>query len=393
MEDFLKRTWAEVDLNAIEHNFKVIRSAVNKKSLIMCVIKADAYGHGSTFLAKEYENLGADWFGVSNIEEALQLRENGIKKPILILGYTPISSIEKLADYNISQAVLSLEYANSLSDASEKLGLNIKVHIKIDSGMSRIGLVCHDDNSLNKAVNDIIDISKLKGITIEGMFTHFSVSDDGKDGEAYTKEQFDRFKFVIDKVRISGIDVPLCHCCNSGAIIDYPEMNLDMVRAGIILYGLSPSSKTKNKLNLKPAMKLKTVISLLKYIEPGSAVSYGRTFISDKKIKVATVPIGYADGYSRAFSNKSQMIVCNKRVNVIGRVCMDQLILDVSDVSDIHEGSIVTVFGDELTVDELANIANTINYEIVCLVGKRVPRIYIKDNKTVGQLNYILNSN
>lgn len=391
MENFLKRTWAEVDLNAIDHNFKLIRSVVNKKSLIMCIIKADAYGHGSTFLAKEYEKLGADWFGVSNIDEALQLRESGIKKPILILGYTPISCADKLANYNISQAVLSLEYAKLLSSACEKLGVNVKVHIKIDSGMSRIGLVCHDTASANKAIDDIKEISKLKGITIEGMFTHFAVSDEGADGEAYTKEQFNRFKYVIDNVKKAGIDIPLCHCCNSGAIIDYPEMNLDMVRAGVILYGLAPSIKTKNKLDLKPAMKLKTVVSLLKYIEPGSSVSYGRTFISDKKMKVATVPIGYADGYSRAFSNKAQMVVCDKRVNIIGKVCMDQLILDVSDIDDIYEGAIVTVFGDELSVDELAAIANTINYEIVCLVGKRVPRIYMKDNKPVGQLNYILN--
>ncbi len=393
MEQFLKRTWAEIDLDAVKHNFLKIRESINPKSKIMCVVKADAYGHGAEFLSKEYQTLGADWFSVSNIDEAMQLRDCGITKPILILGYTPVTEAPKLAQFSISQAVLSEEYAEELSKVAVQNEITVKVHVKLDSGMARIGLVCHDEMLCDQTTRSLEKIYHKKGLELEGLFTHFAVSDEGKDGEIATKKQYQNFMRVVNRFQEKGYKIPLCHCCNSGAILDYPEMDLDMVRAGIILYGLLPSIKTRNQLDFKPVMQLKTVISQLKTVKGHTPVSYGGTFVTTRQTKIASVPIGYADGYFRSFSNRSEMLVRGKRVPVIGRVCMDQLMLDVTDVSQVEEGDVVTVFGkdgsEEISASDLAKLADTISYEIICLLGKRVPRVYLKDGKTVGQLNYI----
>lgn len=393
MNTFLRRTWAEIDLDAVKHNYNQIRKSVNPSTKIMCVVKADAYGHGATFLAKEYESLGADWFAVSNIDEAMQLRGCAITKPILILGYTPVCMAGVLAENNISQAILSEKYAIELSNYARKCGVSVNAHIKIDTGMSRIGLMCQDISRDYSVIDSAKRICEIDNINVQGIFTHFAVSDDGEEGRKNTIYQYNNFMFVVNSLRDMGYKLPLCHCGNSGAIIDYKDMNLDMVRAGIILYGLSPSKKLEGKLDLKPVMQLKSVVSQLKDIEDGTTVSYGKTFTAKGKRKIATVPIGYADGYSRGFSNKAKMIINGKRVPVIGRVCMDQLMLDVTDVEDVREGSVVTVFGTdnstEVSVNELAGIINTINYELICLVGKRVTRVYMKDGNQVGQFNYI----
>lgn len=394
MSGFLKRTWVEVDLDAIKYNYLQIRKRVPRQSKIMCVVKADAYGHGAEFLTKEYESLGADWFAVSNLEEAIQLRENGISRPILILGYTPVCEAKTLLQLNISQAVLSEDYALKLSDAAKLAGGRISVHIKLDSGMSRIGIACQNDLMCEHAVDSVKNIYNLPGLCVEGIFTHFAVSDYGDQGELETKEQYRKFQEVVSALKASGYEIPLCHCSNSGAILDYPEMSLDMVRAGIILYGLSPSAKINNNVELRPAMQLKTVISQIKTVERDTAVSYGRTFITKRQTRIATVPIGYADGYLRSFSNTAHMLVHGKRVPVIGRVCMDQLMIDVTEVPAAKEGDCVTVFGKDgesfISVDELARLDNSINYEIICLIGKRVPRIYIKNGEHFGLINYIL---
>ena len=390
---FLKRTWAEIDLDALKYNFMSIRKKIPEKSKIMCVVKADAYGHGAKFIARELEEYGADWFSVSNIEEAMELRNYGVKKPILVLGYTPEYMVDKLNEYDISQAVLSSEYANKIIQECKKRGIKTKVHIKIDTGMNRIGFAGKNDDEINKTVDEIVHLCGQSELIVEGAFTHFSVADEPQSGEEYTEKQYFNFMRVLNSVEERGIKIPLRHCSNSGNIIQHPEMSLDMVRAGIILYGLYPSAELKGKIDLKPVMQLKTVISQLKKVSAGASVSYGRTFVTAKETSIATVPIGYADGYLRGFSNCAKMIVNGKRVPVIGRVCMDQLMLDVSDIPDLKEGALVTVFGVDgkasVSVDELATILKTINYEIVCLIGRRVPRIYFKNGRNIGKLNYM----
>lgn len=398
MDPYLRRTWARIDLDAIDYNYSQIRQHIDKKSKILCVVKADAYGHGATVLAKEYENLGADFLGVSNLEEAIQIREAGVSLPILILGYTPPHLACLLSKYNISQTVVSLEHAQELNKNAAEQDISINIHIKIDTGMNRLGLVVNNLSDSDTVATTIKDISKLHNLSIEGMFTHFAVADEGDDGREFTLKQYELFTAVINRSKERGVNIPICHCCNSGAILDYPEFSLDMVRPGIILYGLLPSNKCKTKLDLVPAMELKAIVSMVKYANEASSVSYGRTFnVNKANMKIATVPIGYADGYKRSLSSKAYMSVCKKKAPVIGRVCMDQTMLDVTNIDGVTEGSVVTIFGrncdNKIIVDELATISGTINYEFICLLGKRVPRIYYKNDKAVATLNYILPNN
>lgn len=384
---YLRRTWAEINLNAVEHNYRVIREKLDGGCKLMCVIKADGYGHGSVVLAKEYERLGADWFAVSNIEEAIQLRQNGITVPILILGYTPASMADKLNEFNITQAVLTKNYACELSDYSKKYGVNTNVHVKLDTGMTRIGLMYQNPERDACTIDEIEEIYRLENLNVNGMFSHFAVADDGEDGEEYTEKQLACFNSAIKLLKQRGIVFENYHIANSGGIIDYKCAHFNMVRAGIILYGLLPSCKLKHEADLINVMELKSVISQIKTVEPDTTISYGRTYTTDKPTKIATVPIGYADGYIRSFGKKAEMIVNGKRAKVVGRICMDQLMLDVSHIDGIKVGDIITVFGNDhgakLSVDEIASWSDTINYEVICLVGKRVPRLYYKDGKIV----------
>lgn len=389
MDNYFKRTWAEVNLNRVEHNFRVIKSQVASDTKVCCVIKADAYGHGAIELLQLYERIGADFFAVSNLEEALELRINGSKLPILILGYTPAAYARELSENNISQAVLSLEYAHELSESAKSLGVSVKVHLKVDTGMSRIGIMCQDIERDNAAAQ-ALEIFSLDNLVPEGIFTHFAVSDEREDGREYTLHQIECFKYLINALREKGIDTDkiICHCANSAAIMDYPEAKLDMVRAGIILYGLAPSGKLKGQLNLKPAMEIKSVIAHIKEIEAGTTISYGRTFMADRKLKIATVPIGYADGYIRNLAGEAYMIVGGRKAKVVGRICMDQCMLDVTGIDNVKVGDTVTVVGKvgdvEISTDDVASWTGTINYEVVCLVGKRVPRVYIKDKEVTA---------
>ena len=393
MNNFLRRTWAEVNADAIKHNFNEIRNVVDKDSAVMCVVKADAYGHGAVFLARLYEEAGADWFAVSNIEEAMQLRENGVSLPILILGFTPAYLAKELAVYNISQAVFSLDYAKELAEYAVKENVCVKIHIKLDTGMSRIGFMYQNMERDSDSLREIKEACALKGLFSEGIFTHFAMSDDGEDGRIPTIHQYECFSDAVKKLGDAGIRFSLVHCSNSGAIMDYKQVHCDCVRAGIILYGLAPSWKVQNKLDLRPAMKIKSVIAQIKTVEPGTAVSYGGTFVTQGQTKIATVPIGYADGYSRSLSNRAYMSVGGKRAAVIGRVCMDQVMLDVSEIEDVKVGDEVIVIGDgsdgAMSFDDIAEMTGTINYEVVCLVGKRVPRVYIRNGKNVGIMDSI----
>ncbi len=393
MDHFLKRTWAQIDLDAIKHNYLQIRNNISDKSMLLCVIKADAYGHGAVALAKEYERLGADWFAVSNLEEAFQLRNNGIKKPILILGYTPANMAYELSKLNISQAVFSEEYANDLSNYAAKNNVKVKIHLKIDTGMSRIGFVFKNERENLETIKELRRVCNLENLITEGIFTHFAVADEAGKSIETTNGQFSAFSDICKILKDSGINIKIRHCSNSGGILNYPQTNLDMVRAGIILYGLFPSIYVRNKLDLQPAIFLKTVFSQVKTVPEGTAVSYGGTFVTQRKTKIATVPIGYADGYLRVLSSKASMLVNGKKAPVIGRICMDQAMLDITDIENINSNTVVTVFGKdgdaEIKVEDIADIANTINYEILCLISKRIPRIYIKNGEKIGQLNYL----
>lgn len=383
--NMVKRTWAEISLNAIEHNYNVIRNKVADDTKVCCVIKADGYGHGAVELSQVYEKLGADFFAVSNIDEGIEIRKSGSKLPIVILGYTPVSEAENLAEYDISQAVFSLEYAKELSEKCVEEDCICKMHIKVDSGMSRIGFMCQEFPRDEYSIEEICEACCLPNLEVEGLFTHFCVSDEDAEGREFTNKQYENFIHVRDSLKKRGVDISVVHCSNSGAIEDYPETCCDMVRAGIILYGLAPSSKLADRLDLVPAMTLKTVVAFVKEVQKGATISYGRTFTADRKMKIATVPIGYADGFIRQNAKDGYMMVNGKKAKIVGRICMDQTMLDVTDIEDVKTGDEVVVFGtgenDEPTADSLAENTGTINYETVCLVGKRVPRIYIKDGK------------
>ena len=383
--NMVKRTWAEISLNAIEHNYNVIRNKVTDDTKVCCVIKADGYGHGAVELSQIYEKLGADFFAVSNIDEGIEIRKSGSKLPIVILGYTPVSEAENLAEYDISQAVFSLEYAKELSEKCVEEDCICKMHIKVDSGMSRIGFMCQEFPRDEYSIEEICEACCLPNLEVEGLFTHFCVSDEDAEGREFTNKQYENFIHVRDSLKKRGVDISVVHCSNSGAIEDYPETCCDMVRAGIILYGLAPSSKLADRLDLVPAMTLKTVVAFVKEVQKGATISYGRTFTADRKMKIATVPIGYADGFIRQNAKDGYMTVNGKKAKIVGRICMDQTMLDVTDIEDIKTGDEVVVFGTgengEPTADSLAENTGTINYETVCLVGKRVPRIYIKDGK------------
>lgn len=376
-----RRAWAEISLNNAEHNFRAIKEKVNSK--ICCVIKANAYGHGAVELAKLYERLGADFFAVSNIEEALQLRNNGISLPILVLGYTSAECAEVLAKNDIIQCVFSYEYGLSLAKVAREKKVKVKIHIKLDTGMGRIGFVCRDGND---EINKIAEICKLDSLEAEGVFMHFAVADEGVDGEKFTREQFNNFSEITEQLSKLGVEFKIKHCANSAAVFDYPEYHLDMVRAGVVLYGLQPSEKIKNKTDLKPVMSLNSVISHIKTVEKGQTVSYGRTYKADTSTKIATVPIGYADGFRRSNGQgKYSLSVNGKMAQIVGRICMDQLMIDVTNI-DCKIGDKVLIFGENqpFTADRLAKINNTINYEIVCDVGERVPRAFVENGKIIS---------
>lgn len=384
---FTRRLWAEINMDAAINNYNLIKNTIGDETKICCVIKADGYGHGAVELAKLYSELKADFFAVSNLDEAIEIRDAGIKEPMLILGYTPANRASDLCRYNVSQAVYSLEYAQMLSDECVKADVECKIHIKVDTGMSRIGFMCQEFPRDNESIDEIQSACSLPKLISEGIFTHFAVADEMDNGREYTDKQYDSFMYVVYTLKSRGVEFELRHCSNSGAILDHSDKKMDMVRAGIILYGLSPSEKLRDKLELEPIMRLKTMVSHVKEIKAGTTVSYGRTYTADRDMKVATVPVGYADGYIRAFAKDGYMYIKGKRVKIIGRICMDQTMLDVTDIEDVKIGDVVVLFGNgkggEPTPDDVACWGDTINYEIVCAVSKRVPRLYRRDGVTV----------
>jgi alanine racemase len=396
---FTRRLWAEINMNAITANYNMIRSCIGEDKKLCCVVKADGYGHGAVPLAKLYHELGADFFAVSNLDEALELREAGIEEPVLILGYTPPDRCVDLSRHAIRQAVYSLDYARALSAECAARDVSVRVHLKLDTGMSRIGFICQEFPRDDDSLEELKEACKLPHLQTEGIFTHFAVADDGASGEAFTNQQAEAFLHTVEALEREDIKIPIRHCSNSGAIIDYPELRLDMVRAGIILYGYAPSDQMRHTLPLQPAMRLKTLISHIKTVKPGATVSYGRTFTAEHEMRIATVPVGYADGYIRAFARDGYMFVWDKtkkfgkNCKIIGRICMDQCMLDVTDFPAAEVGNVVVVFGNgndgEPTAEDVARWGGTISYEVLCMVSKRVPRLY-RTNWITGEVVYKL---
>lgn len=392
MTQYFKRTWVEIDLDALEENYAAIRNVVHPGAEMMAIVKADAYGHGVEQTVRTFSACGCAWFGVSNLEEALQVRAINPDCDILILGYTPPEYAETLAINNITQAVLNSDYAARLSAAAVRSGVTVSVHIKVDTGMSRLGFVFHDSVTDVGAVAEIAAACRLPGLYPEGIFTHFASADE-PDGEVFTRLQYDLFITLIHALAFEGINFRLRHCCNSAATVLYPEMHLDLVRPGIILYGLLPAQWMRGRIRLRPLMQLKTVVSMTKTVEPETPVSYGRTYTTAGPTRLATVPIGYADGYPRALSGKAKMQVAGVDVPVVGRICMDQCMLDVTNAPAAADDMTVTVFSADpdspFCVDAIAAATGTINYELICGVNKRVPRLYRRGGKLEAVANYM----
>ena len=387
------RAWAEIDIDALEHNLREIKKCIKKDTRIMAVVKADAYGHGVLEVAKKAIESGADYLGVAWVCEAVELREMGMTVPIMVLGNSAYREIEEIVRYDITATVSDVGFAEKLSEAATKLSKTAKIHIKIDTGMSRIGFLSDSENARKDTCDKILKISKFSGLELEGIFSHFASADEN-DAD-YTCMQYNRFLAVVENLREMGLQIPIKHICNSAATMKFPEMHLDMVRLGIMMYGLYPSKDFDKKLlDLIPVMSFKARITEVKELDKGVSLSYGRAYCTEGKTKIATVSVGYADGYPRALSNIAEIMAGGERVKQVGRICMDQCMIDVSKVNNINVGDEVTLFGkaseNGVSADCLADTIGTINYEIVCNVARRVPRVYIKDGKVVKTLNYIL---
>jgi alanine racemase len=377
----LRPVWLEINLDNLVSNINGIKSIVDKDTMIMAVIKANGYGHGSVELAKMYKELGVERIATSIVTEAVELRKAGIKGPIHLLSYTPKEQLDLVVDYDIIQGIYNYNDAVELSKAAADKGKVVQIHLKIDSGMGRIGFLPNDDS-----IYEIVRISKLPNIEIEGAFTHFAKADE--TDKSFTRTQYERYQWVIGRLENEGINIKVKHVSNSAAIIDLPEYNLDMVRPGIILYGYYPSEEVnKDRISLKPAMTLKGKISNIKKVSKDTGISYGHIYHTSKDSVIATIPIGYADGYSRMLSGKGFVYIKGKRVPIVGRICMDQLMIDVTDIDDIQIGDEAVLFGvgndDYPKVEEIAALLGTINYELICMMGRRIPRIYIRNNKIV----------
>ncbi len=368
------RVYAQINKNSILENIKKIKSSLENDVKLMPVVKADAYGHGALEVAKILVPY-ADFFAVAVIEEALQIIEEGIKTPLLILGYVNPDSYEDIVDNDIRIPVFTYEAAQSLSKIAKSKNKVAKIHIAIDTGMNRIGF-----NTKSESLDAIKEISSLENISIEGIFTHFATADE-KDKSFMIRQEKLFSEFVL-QLEALGINIPIKHVSNSAAIIYGKSLNYNMVRSGIITYGLYPSNEVdKTNFMIEPSLELISHVVYVKTIEKGDTVSYGRTFTAEKKMKIATIPVGYADGYPRLLSNKGRVIINGKYAPVIGRICMDQFMVDVTDIDSVQEGDTVTLIGKQgnsfISADEIADFSQTINYEIICGIGKRVPRIYI----------------
>lgn len=367
--------WLEINLDNIGYNVRELKKLIAPGVKMMAVVKADGYGHGAIQIADAALKNGAEQLAVAILNEGLQLRKAGFGVPILILGYTPPEQAAEVVKNNLTQTVYTLEDARVLSWAAVQQRKTARIHIKIDTGMSRLGFLPGPES-----VNQIVEISKLPNLNVEGIFTHFADADNSD--KSYTEQQFMLFKNMLFQLTQHGVEIPVRHCANSAAIIDLPQTHLDMVRAGISMYGYYPSDLVdKTRVKLKPAFTLKARIAHVKTVPSDTSISYGRIFTTSKTSQIATIPIGYADGYPRAMANRGQMLVHGQQVPVVGRVCMDQCMVDVSELSGVQAGDEVVIIGVQeeqlLPVETFAEAIDTINYEVLCMISQRVPRTYI----------------
>ena len=379
-EQILKRTWAEIDLDQLAENYRLLREKAGEQVKFLGVVKGDAYGHGAVQVARELERLGADYLAVSSLDEARELRRGGVGAPILILGHTPPEMVPQLIEYGITQAVSARAKAEEYSAAAAESGGTLKVHIKVDTGMSRLGFLVRDGH-FDGGVEAIAASCELPNLEAEGIFTHFAASDaDDAPSEDYTRRQFAVFQKVIAALAARGRTFAIRHCANSGALARYPEMYLDMVRPGIALYGVGDDAES---LGLQPVMTLKSCVSTIKVFDPDTDISYGRTFHTAGKTRVGVLPIGYADGLFRGLSNHMAVQTADGPAPIRGRICMDMTMVDLTDKPDVHVGDAVELFGKRQRVDDLARVLDTIPYELTCAVSKRVPRLYMENGEVV----------
>lgn len=381
MESTLKRTWAEIHLDNLAYNYHAIQKQVGEKTKLLGVVKADAYGHGAVRIARVLETLGASYLAVSSIDEAEELRANGIKLPILMLGFSPEDQGERIVRLQVTQAVQNYEIAYAFNEAAGKCHQKMKVHIKLDTGMGRLGFLCDEEN-FNKSVETIKKIIELPNLDVEGVFTHFSVSDElDADSVSYTENQHERFVRMIRAIEDDGnFKFKLHHCCNAGAICYHPEWAWDMVRCGIILYGTGDQAQ---QMGLKPVMTLKTVVSTIRQHRAGDSIGYGRTFRVKHSSRIAVIPIGYADGLFRSLSNRFSVLTPYGNALIAGRICMDMCMIDVTDQPELQVGDEVEVYGEKNLCNTAAKTAGTITYELLCAVSKRVPRLYIQNRQII----------
>lgn len=389
----LKRTWAEVSLDNLEHNYRAIKNHIPEGCRFLGVMKADAYGHGAVPLSHALCELGAEYLAVSNLEEAIQLRRGGVRAPMLILGYTPASFADTMVFMDITQEVHSLEYAKELDTALAGTNYILNVHLKLDTGMTRIGFFAYNHE---RTLPELLEVCGLPHLHVEGVFTHFCVADSkAPEDEAFTRTQYARFTAMLDALAAHGIRPELRHCASSGATILYPELALDMVRPGIATYGHAPSEDAEGILDLRPLMTVRTTVAQLREIPAGTSISYGRTYTAERDMRVAVLPIGYADGLLRGLSGKVSFRIRGRMARSVGRICMDMCMVDVSEIPEIRVGDEAALFGYDtdgtlLPCERIAQQAGTISYEILCGISKRIPRIYMQDGREQEILQYIV---
>ncbi|MCR5211583.1 MAG: alanine racemase [Lachnospiraceae bacterium] len=381
------RVHANIDLDAVVSNLSNMKKVLPGDTLVACVLKTDAYGHGVVPIAKTVTELPFVWgLCVATVDEALDLRSSGIEKPILILGYTFPESYEEIIKHDLRPAILSYDMALAYSKAAKRLSKEVFCHIKLDTGMGRIGFSCKED-----ALSEIEKVFSLKNIHPEGIFTHFARADEA--GTKATDRQFSLFTDAIGALEKKGISFDIRHCANSAAAISYPKFSLDMVRAGITMYGLWPSSEVDHGFPLTPVLSLYSSVSFIKTVEKGATISYGGTFEAPSEMVIATIPVGYGDGYARSLSNKGSVLIRGKRAPILGRICMDQFMVDITDIPGVSVGDTVTLVGrdgdDEITLEELGELSQRFNYEFACCLGNRIPRLYYRGGKLVDTVEYL----
>lgn len=378
----LKRTWVEIDLDALAHNYHTLRARIGADVKFLGVVKADAYGHGAIAVSRTLEELGADYLAVSSLDEARELRYNGITLPILLLGHTPTDQVGQLIANHITQTVTCEKKAQEYEAEAARLGQTLKVHIKLDTGMSRLGFICAPPH-FESGVESVLRACRMPHLDVEGVFTHFAVSDDdAPESVAYTQQQFRLFCDVIRAVEARGFHFRIRHCANTGAVANYPETNLDMVRPGLLLYGYGDYAA---RLGLRPVMCEKSVVHTIKIYEPGTSVSYGRLFETTARTRIGVLPIGYADGFFRCLSNRYSVMTADGAAPIRGRICMDMCMIDLTALPDIQVGAEVEIFGPHNPLERMAAMANTIPYELTCAVSKRVPRIFLRGGQVIDR--------